>query len=61
MPETSVNPFASSADENQGGDTQYKSQEDTLEGWSFQGRKKHAPKLTSPKPDSRQVPAKTPQ
>ncbi len=60
-PETSANPFASPADGNQGGDTRYRGQEETLEGWSFQGRRKHALKLASPRPDSRQVPARTPQ
>ncbi len=32
-----------------------------LEGWSFQGRRKHAPKIVSPRPDPRQVPFRTPQ
>ncbi|CAM6065851.1 unnamed protein product [Sphagnum tenellum] len=32
-----------------------------LERWSFQGRRKHALKLVSSRPDSRQVPARTPQ
>jgi len=36
-PETSANPFASLVDGNQGGDTRYRCQEETLEGWSFQG------------------------
>jgi len=32
-----------------------------LEGWSFQGQRKHTLKLASPRPDSKQVPARTPQ
>jgi len=56
-PETSANPFASPVDGNQG----YRCQEETLEGWSFQGRRKHAPKLASPRPNSKQVPARIPQ
>jgi hypothetical protein len=57
--EMGVNPFASPADGNQGGDFRSRGQEDDLEGWSFQGRKKHTPKLATPKPDVRQGPART--
>jgi len=57
--EMGVNPFASPADGNQGGDFRSRGQEDDLEGWSFQGRKKHAPKLATPKPDVWQGPAQT--
>ncbi|CAN5955668.1 unnamed protein product [Sphagnum jensenii] len=54
--EASTNPFASPADRNQEGDARLRNQEDMLEGWSFQGRRKHAPKLVSPRPNPRQVP-----
>ncbi len=57
----SVNPFASPVDGNQGGDEQHRCQEELPEGWSFQGRRKHAPKTASPRPELKQVPARTPQ
>jgi hypothetical protein len=48
-------------DENQGGDEQHRCQEELPEGWSFQGRRKHAPKIASPRLELKQVPARTPQ
>jgi hypothetical protein len=59
--EKTANPFASPMDGNQGGDARYRCQKEMLEGWSFQGRRKHAPKIASPRPDPRQVPVRTPQ
>jgi len=56
-----ANPFASPVDGNQRGDERHRCQEEMPEGWSFQGRKKHAPKIASPRPDPKQVPARTPQ
>jgi len=54
--EASTNPFASSEEGSHGGDIRAKCQEDALEGWSFQGRKKHMPKFASPKSDTRHPP-----
>jgi len=48
--EANANPFANSEEGSQGVDLCARFQEDTLEGWSFQGRRKNTPKLTSPKP-----------
>jgi hypothetical protein len=48
--EANANPFANSKEGNQGVNLRARLQEDTLEGWSFQGRRKHAPKLASPRP-----------
>ncbi|CAN5964049.1 unnamed protein product [Sphagnum jensenii] len=56
-----ANPFASPVDGNQGGDERYRCQEELPEGWSFQGRRKHVPKIASPRPELKQVPARTPQ
>jgi hypothetical protein len=56
-----ANPFASPVDGNQGGEERYRCQEEMPEGWSFQGRRKHAPKIDSPRPDPKQAPARTPQ
>ncbi|CAK9271837.1 unnamed protein product [Sphagnum jensenii] len=59
--EAAVNPFANSEEGSRGGDMRARCQEDTTEGWSFQGRKKHIPKLASPRPKMRQGLPRTPQ
>ncbi len=59
--EAGVNPFANSEEGSRGGDMRARCQEDTTEGWSFQGRKKHIPKLASPRPKMRQGLPRTPQ
>ncbi len=51
--EACMNPFASPTNGSHGGDIRARCQEDVLEGWCFQGRKKHPPKLASPRPDAR--------
>jgi hypothetical protein len=55
--EANANLFASPLQGGHGGDIQARCQEDVTEGWSFQDRKKHAPKLASPRPDTRQASA----
>ncbi|CAM6027380.1 unnamed protein product [Sphagnum balticum] len=56
-----ANPFASSDEGSRGGDQSARLHEDTLEGWSFQGRRKHAPKLVPPKPAIQHTLPRTPQ
>jgi len=48
----SANPFPNLDEGSRGVDLRARPQEDTLEGWSFQGRRKHAPKLASPKSET---------
>jgi len=50
--EASTNPFASPDEGNHGVGAIPKHQEEATNGWSFQGRKKHAPKLASPRLDA---------
>jgi hypothetical protein len=59
--EANTNPFASSDEGSRGVDLRTMTQEDTLEGWSFQGRRKHAPKLASPRPETHHTLPRTPQ
>ncbi len=59
--ERCANPLASPGDGKQEGGARLRNLEDKLEGWSFQGRRKHAPKIILPRPDPRQVPPRTPQ
>jgi hypothetical protein len=59
--EANANPFASSNEGNRGVDLRARTQEDMLEGWSFQGRRKHAPKLASPRPKTHHTLPRTPQ
>jgi len=59
--EASANPFASPGEGNQRAVLRIKSQEDTMEGWSFQGRRRHAPKLASPRQKPHQSLPCTPQ
>jgi hypothetical protein len=56
-----ANPFASPVDGKNGWDERYRCQEEMPEGWSFQGRRKHAPKIASPRLDPKQAPTQTPQ
>ncbi|CAM6023818.1 unnamed protein product [Sphagnum balticum] len=51
-----VNPFASPREEHQEVKLRNKLPDDLAEGWSFQGRKKHAPKLASPRLDAQKSP-----
>jgi len=51
--EAGANSFANSEEGSRGGDMRARCQEDTMEGWSLQGRKKHIPKLASPRPEAR--------
>ncbi len=48
-----TNPFASPAEGAREGGASPNPQEEMTGGWSFQGRKKHAHKLTSPRPEAR--------
>ncbi len=59
--EVSTNPFASPTNACREGDTRARGQKDELEGWSFQGRKKHIPTLAPPRQDTRSDPPRTPQ
>jgi hypothetical protein len=59
--EANTNPFANSNKGSRGADMSIRLQEDELEGWSFQGRRKHAPKLTSPRLEMRHTLPHTPQ
>jgi hypothetical protein len=45
----STNPFAALSEENRSSDFLKKFQEDLKEGWSFQGKKKYAVKISSPR------------
>ncbi len=47
-PEANANPFASPNEGNRKAELCSKPHVDAMEGWSFQGRRKHAPKLVSP-------------
>ncbi len=53
--EATTNPFASLAEGNKGARATPKHQEETTNGWSFQGRKKHTPKLASPRPEAQSL------
>lgn len=59
-PETNINPFASPSNNNRGADSWNKPQTDDMEGWTFQGRKRHTPKLTTPRQEPQQSPSDTP-
>jgi hypothetical protein len=59
--EANTNPFANSEEGSCGVDLRARPQEDTLEGWSFQGRRKHAPKLALPRPETHHTLPRTPQ
>jgi hypothetical protein len=48
-PATKTNPFAVLGEDNSGVEALMKIHEDMKEGWSFQGRKRHAPKHASPR------------
>ncbi|CAK9867490.1 unnamed protein product [Sphagnum jensenii] len=50
--DTTTNPFASPVEGTRGGGATPNHQEETTNEWSFQGRKKHTLKLTSPKPEA---------
>jgi hypothetical protein len=57
--EANANPFASPGEGNREAELHNKPHEDALEGWSFQ-RRRHVPKLTSPRQESHQTPPPTP-
>jgi hypothetical protein len=50
--EATTNPFASLTEGNKGARATPKHQEEMINEWSFQGRKKHTPKLASPRPEA---------
>jgi hypothetical protein len=51
-PTTKTNPFAILGEDNSGVEALMKLHEDTKEGWSFQGRKRNAPKQASPRKEA---------
>jgi hypothetical protein len=59
--EASANPFTSPGEGNRGAELRNKLHEDAMEGWSFQGRRRHAPKLASPRQELHQPLPHTPQ
>jgi hypothetical protein len=59
--EANANPFANLCEGSQGADLRTRIQEDAMEGRSIEGRRKHAPKLVSPKQESHQSLPRTPQ
>jgi hypothetical protein len=59
--EANANPFANPSEGSRGMDLRARLQEDTLEGWSFQGRRKHAPKIVSPRLEPPRPLPRTPQ
>ncbi len=59
--EANVNPFASPGEGNKEAERHIRPQVEIMEGWSFQGRKRHAPKLASPRQEATQLPFHTPQ
>jgi hypothetical protein len=59
--EANTNPFANLNEGSRGANGNIRPQEDELEGWSFQGRRKHAPKLASPRPEMHHILPRTPQ
>lgn len=59
--EASVNVFNIPSEGSKGAEPHTKLQEDAMEGWSFQGRRRHAPKLASPRQESHQSFPRTPQ
>jgi hypothetical protein len=56
-----TNPFMTLSEENGSSNFLKKLQEDLKEGWSFQGKKKHAVKISSPRQEAVQSPLHTPQ
>jgi len=59
--EANANPFTSPNEGNRGAELCNKLLEDVVEGWSFQGRRRHAPKLASPCQELHQPLPRTPQ
>jgi len=60
-PEANSNPFANSEVGTNGTERPNRPHVDVKEGWTFQGKKRHAPKLASPIRDAAQPPHHTPQ
>jgi hypothetical protein len=56
-----TNPFANANEGSRSADRSIRVQEDEMEGWSFQGQRKHAPKLASPRPEAHFTLPRTPQ
>lgn len=59
--EANNNPFASPGEESREAGTLSKPPVETTEGWVFQGKRRHAPILASPKQEAPQSPLHTPQ
>jgi hypothetical protein len=53
--EARANPFANLGGGRHEAEPNNKAQEDKTEGWSFQGRRRHAPKLASPRKEPHQA------
>ncbi|CAM6024154.1 unnamed protein product [Sphagnum balticum] len=60
-PETHNNPFATTSNGNREADSRIKPQEDDSEGWTFQGRRRHIPKIAMLQKEPQQPPPDTPQ
>ncbi|CAK9858309.1 unnamed protein product [Sphagnum jensenii] len=59
--EANANPFASLGERNREAEPHERLHVEAMEGWSFQGKRRHTPKLASPKQDTTQLPFHTPQ
>ncbi len=55
-PNANSNPFASPSNGNRVADSRNKPQEEDLEGWTFQGRRRHTPKIAMPRQEPQQPP-----
>jgi len=53
-PEANPNPFASPREGIKESERLNRSQVDTMEGWTFQGKRRHTPKLASPRQETSQ-------
>jgi hypothetical protein len=58
--EANINPFTNPGEGNREAELRGKLHEDTMEGWSFQGRRRHVPKLASPRQEFHQHPLPPP-
>jgi len=56
-----TNPFASPSKSCKEAGLAIKAQGEAMEGWTFQGRRRHTPKLASPRHEALQPPSRTPQ
>jgi hypothetical protein len=60
-PEANANPFANPGEGNKEAERHNKPPMEAMEGWSFQGKRRHTPKLASPRQDAIQLSFRTSQ